>query len=250
MTAIVVFGVIAILVAAALTVYFRLTRDPGGTHRVTGWEPAELRQLAGPEVHHEWNASPPPWPPEVARPRGQGGDQTPARVPVAPWRGRRADHQEADANPGGGQSPHRGDVQGRDGGCVPPESRPAARADLTGSMSPRPTKEGPQAVSTPLPGGTPAFLGAPLLAPVTGDLWPQHVPAAPGGDEAPGPAHPPPPRRDDGRAAAAAVTAPGPGDLPAVTAAVKAMDLDAYAASLPACPWATGEFARILAEVP
>jgi hypothetical protein len=28
------------------------------------------------------------------------------------------------------------------------------------------------------------------------------------------------------------------------------MDLDEYEASLPACPWATGEFARILAEVP
>ena len=107
-------------------------------------------------------------------------------------------------------------------------------------------------MSTPLPGGTPAFLGAPLLAPPTGDLWPHGVPAAPGGDEAPGPAHPPPPRRDesDGLVAAAAVTAPGPGDLMTVAAAVKAMDLDAYEASLPACPWATGEFARILAEVP
>ena len=243
-----VFIAIAAIVAVGVAWYLHATRVPP-RHGAAGWTPAELRQLRGPEVHHEEYTSVPPWPPEV-RPRGQGRDNAPARVPVAPWRGRRADHQEADANPGGGHSSHRGDVQGRDGGCVPPESRPAARADLTGSLSPRPTKEGPQAVSTPLPGGTPAFLGAPLLAPPTGDLWPHDVPAAPGGDEAPGPAHPPPPRRDDGRAAAAAVTAPGPGDLPAVTAAVKAMDLDAYAASLPACPWATGEFARILAEVP
>ena len=183
-----VFGMIAAIVAVGVAWYLHATRVPP-RHAATGWTPAELRQLGGPEVHHEWNASPLPWPPEM-RPRGPGGDHAPAAdAETAAW---------------------------------PPALEPAAAG----------------------------FLGAPLLAPPTGDLWPHDVPAAPGGDEAPGPAHPPPPRRDDGRAAAAAVTAPGPGDLPAVTAAVKAMDLDAYAASLPACPWATGEFARILAEVP
>ena len=208
-----------LLVLGALGIYLAAT--PGkGSRKAPRWlrrewdglgdyDPAEAH-LPGPELHHEWGtaaavflSSPPPWPPVVARPRGHGGDQTPARVPVAPWRGRRADHQEADANPGGDHAP--------------------------------------------------AFPGAPLLAPVTGDLWPQDVPAAPCGDEAPGlAAHPLPPRRDesDGLVAAPAVTAPGPGDLAAVTAAVKAMDLDEYEASLPACPWATGEFARILAEVP
>ena len=198
-----VFGPITVIVVIGTAWYLIATREPP-RHAAAGWTPAELWQLAAPEVHHEeyGYVNPPPWPPVVARPRGHGGDQTPARVPVAPWRGRRADHQEADANPGGDHAP--------------------------------------------------AFLGAPLLAPVTGDLWPQDVPAAPCGDEAPGlAAHPLPPRRDesDGLVAAPAVTAPGPGDLAAVTAAVKAMDLDEYEASLPACPWATGEFARILAEV-
>ena len=199
-----VFGPITVIVVIGTAWYLIATREPP-RHAAAGWTPAELWQLAAPEVHHEeyGYVNPPPWPPVVARPRGHGGDQTPARVPVAPWRGRRADHQEADANPGGDHAP--------------------------------------------------AFLGAPLLAPVTGNLWPQDVPAAPCGDEAPGlAAHPLPPRRDesDGLVAAPAVTAPGPGDLAAVTAAVKAMDLDEYEASLPACPWATGEFARILAEVP
>ena len=54
-------------------------------------------------------------------------------------------------------APTRGDAQGRAGGCAPAprgeslcrESRPAARAVLTGSLSPRPHQEGTPPVSAP-----------------------------------------------------------------------------------------------------
>jgi hypothetical protein len=51
--------------------------------------------------------------------------------------------------------PIRGDAQGRDGGCAPLEPRPAARADMTGALSPR-TIEGkaPGAVAHAGPGAS------------------------------------------------------------------------------------------------
>jgi hypothetical protein len=58
--------------------------------------------------------------------------------------------------PGAIMLPIRGDAQGREGGCAPSEPRPAARADLTGSLSPRQVprwdlnREGPRAASAPL----------------------------------------------------------------------------------------------------
>jgi hypothetical protein len=48
--------------------------------------------------------------------------------------------------------PIRGDAQGRDGGCAPTEPRPAARADLTGSLSPRPPMQDPGPVAHAGPG--------------------------------------------------------------------------------------------------
>ncbi len=58
--------------------------------------------------------------------------------------------------------PIRGDAQGRDVPARAPTSGPAARADVTGSLSPRPPEEGPRAASAPLPGATrePARLAA------------------------------------------------------------------------------------------
>lgn len=50
------------------------------------------------------------------------------------------------------QAPTRGDAQGRAVRVRAPESRPAARADLTGSLSPRTDEEGSRAASAPPPG--------------------------------------------------------------------------------------------------
>jgi hypothetical protein len=126
---IILVGAGAVLFVALLWLGLRLfdgSREP--RHAATGWTPGELARLREPEVHHDeyapagflaapalapanrdlWperRTSPPPWPPEVARPHGQDGDQPPAQVPVAPWRGRRADHQEADGDLGGSHAP-------------------------------------------------------------------------------------------------------------------------------------------------
>ena len=50
--------------------------------------------------------------------------------------------------------PIRGDAQGRDVRVRACDSRPAARADLTGSLSPRPHQEGARPVSAPPAGHT------------------------------------------------------------------------------------------------
>jgi len=59
----------------------------------------------------------------------------------------------------GAELPVRGDDQDRDGGCAPTESRPAARADVTSVLSPRPFKEATQALSALPPGWAPSKLG-------------------------------------------------------------------------------------------
>jgi hypothetical protein len=74
-----------------------------GMGALTAWDPAELRKWTL-ELHHTENT--PPWPPlphpEEALAGGQDGGQLLSREPVAPWRGRRADHQEAGEYPAGG----------------------------------------------------------------------------------------------------------------------------------------------------
>ena len=68
---------------------------------LTAWDPAELREWTL-ELHH--TKSTPPWPPAQTpqSPSGQDGGQLLSREPVAPWRGRRADHQEAGEYPAEG----------------------------------------------------------------------------------------------------------------------------------------------------
>ena len=72
---------------------------------LTAWDPAELREWTL-ELHH--TKSTPPWPPAQTpqSPSGQDGGQLLSREPVAPWRGRRADHQEADGNLAGDPVTH------------------------------------------------------------------------------------------------------------------------------------------------
>ena len=62
--------------------------------------------------------------------------------------------------------PIRGDAQEREGGCAPAEPRPAAGADVTGLLSPRPREEGARLVSAPPAGHTL------LPAPVTEEVMP------------------------------------------------------------------------------
>jgi hypothetical protein len=106
MTAAVVFGVLlaglcALVVAVAWWLHHH---DPAPGE----WEEAEpwIVQLRGDTVPFAPTRSTPPWPPLVPTSApGQGGAQPPGWEPVAPWRGRRADHQEADGNPAGSQPP-------------------------------------------------------------------------------------------------------------------------------------------------
>jgi hypothetical protein len=102
MITVVIVAGCAVLAVGLIWLALRLfdgSREPP-RHAATGWTPAELRGLRGPEVHHEEYAtvpaflsSPPPWPPAVARPYGQGGDQAPAagmvagEIPAQPDRG-------------------------------------------------------------------------------------------------------------------------------------------------------------------
>jgi hypothetical protein len=93
------------------------------------------------------------------------------------------------------QAPTRGDAQGRAVRvCATVESRPAPGADLTGSLSPRPPKEGPQVASAPPPGGTPDVPGRDTT---------------PAGDQAPGPRLP-----EGDTAGPWPPQEAGPGDLP------------------------------------
>jgi hypothetical protein len=66
---------------------------------LTAWDPAELREWTL-ELHH--TKSTPPWPP-LPHPKvpggGQDGGQLLSRESAAPWRGSRADHQEAGEYP-------------------------------------------------------------------------------------------------------------------------------------------------------
>jgi hypothetical protein len=81
------------------------------------------------------------------------------------------------------QAPSRGDAQGRAVRVCAPESRPAARADLTGSLSPRPPEERPGPLSAPPDPGTPGSPGA-----GSGGLaHPPSRPPVPAGTPAPGP---------------------------------------------------------------
>ena len=101
--------VLGAVVLAAAGWHTRHPDAPGVPDRengaLTAWDPAELREWTL-ELHH--TKSTPPWPPlphpdAAAGSQGGGHDwlaapTLPSQEPVAPWRGRRADHQEADGN--------------------------------------------------------------------------------------------------------------------------------------------------------
>ena len=107
-----VFAVLLVLGAVVLCAVAWHTRHPGApgvpdreNGALTAWDPAELHEWTL-ELHH--TKSTPPWPRRrggVAAAGSQGGGHDwlaaptlPSQEPVAPWRGRRADHQEADGN--------------------------------------------------------------------------------------------------------------------------------------------------------
>jgi len=107
-----VFAVLLVLGAVVLAAAGWHTRHPDApgvpdreNGALTAWDPAELREWTL-ELHH--TKSTPPWPPlphpdAAAGSQGGGHDwlaapTLPSQEPVAPWRGRRADHQEADGN--------------------------------------------------------------------------------------------------------------------------------------------------------
>ena len=107
-----VLAVLLVLGAVVLCAAAWHTRHPGApgvpdreNGALTAWDPAELREWTL-ELHHA--KSTPPWPPlphpdAAAGSQGGGHDwlaapTLPSQEPVAPWRGRRADHQEADGN--------------------------------------------------------------------------------------------------------------------------------------------------------
>ena len=96
-----VLAVLLVLGAVVLCAVAWRTRGherPGVPDRemgaLTAWDPAELREWTL-ELHH--TKSTPPW---LAAPT------LPSQEPVAPWRGRRADHQEADGNLAGDPVTH------------------------------------------------------------------------------------------------------------------------------------------------
>lgn len=119
-------------------------------------------------------------------------------------------------HPAGDQAPTRGDAQGRAVRVCAPESRPAARADLTGSLSPRPTEERPGLVSAPPDPGT--------IARLRESPWPQdrsmadfYDPpdpraAATGSSDGPAPSMPEPPTPVISAAPAFLTAAPPPHD--------------------------------------
>jgi hypothetical protein len=138
-----VLAVLLVLGAVVLCVTAWRTRGhepPGIPDReagaLTAWDPAELREWTL-ELHH--TKSTPPWPP-LPHPDAAAGSQ------------------------GGGHAPTREDDQGRAVRVCANDSRPAARADLTGSLSSRPHQEGPQPLSAPPAEGTHAWLAAPTPA--------------------------------------------------------------------------------------
>ena len=107
-----VLAVLLVLGAVVLCAVAWHTRHPGApgvpdreNGALTAWDPAELHEWTL-ELHH--TKSTPPWPPlphpdAAAGSQGGGHDwlaapTLPSQEPVAPWRGRRADHQEADGN--------------------------------------------------------------------------------------------------------------------------------------------------------
>ena len=107
-----VLAVLLVLGAVVLCAAAWHTRHPGApgvpdreNGALTAWDPAELHEWTL-ELHH--TKSTPPWPPlphpdAAAGSQGGGHDwlaapTRPSQEPVAPWRGRRADHQEADGN--------------------------------------------------------------------------------------------------------------------------------------------------------
>jgi len=107
-----VLAVLLVLGAVVLAAVAWHTRHPGApgvpdreNGALTAWDPAELHEWTL-ELHH--TKSTPPWPPlphpdAAAGSQGGGHDwlaapTLPSQEPVAPWRGRRADHQEADGN--------------------------------------------------------------------------------------------------------------------------------------------------------
>jgi hypothetical protein len=136
-----VLAVLLVLGAAVLCAVAWHTRHPGApgvpdreNGALTAWDPAELREWTL-ELHH--TKSTPPWPP-LPHPDAAAGSQ------------------------GGGHAPTREDDQGRAVRVCANDSRPAARADLTGSLSSRPPQKGPQPLSAPPAEGTHAWLAAPL----------------------------------------------------------------------------------------
>jgi hypothetical protein len=157
----------ALILACALTwfAYMCLTDEPGGS---TGNPRPGTRLPAGAR----------------ARRQLRGARRLPVTVITRAWPHAAAACRRARAIAAGGTSwgraaialrihgitidvtlPNRGDAQEREGGCAPQEPRPAARADLTGLLSPRQVphwdlnQEGPQAPSAPPPEGTPGVPG-------------------------------------------------------------------------------------------
>ena len=107
-----VFAVLLVLGAVVLCAVAWHTRHPGApgvpdreNGALPAWDPAELQEW---NVERKKTKSTPPWPPlphpdAAAGSQGGGHDwlaapTLPSQEPVAPWRGRRADHQEADGN--------------------------------------------------------------------------------------------------------------------------------------------------------
>lgn len=144
--------------------------DPRGPEIVA--RVAEFGDIAGPpegrmwaEIAEGWLPAPPDWREQTA------ADLSPEALDDAIERACEADRLAValemgwlapeDSGPGGPFSsapgpdpaPTRGAAQGRAAG-VRLESRPAARADLTGSLAPRPSEERPGPVSAPPDPGT------------------------------------------------------------------------------------------------
>lgn len=166
-----VFGAIVVLVAAAVTLYYRLTREEG-THKApsTRLPPSgrrvaragrraagAARRLPGATwLRSEWH--------------GLGDwDDHDAQTAAVFHQIRIELHHEEDL-----PAPTRGDAQGRAVRVCADESRPAAGADLTGSLSPR-TDEGRRLASAP---PAPAFHGGrqvALVAHADTALWQGHT---------------------------------------------------------------------------
>lgn len=127
--------------------------------------PAPTAPLALPAPPVTFVSSPPVLP--ASSPAGTGDGPAPVRAVTPDVPSPAVPDETPGSGPAAGlgttPAPTRGDVQGRavrvcardDGGCTSdpgPESRPAARADLTGSLSPRPHQEDPGPVAHAGPG--------------------------------------------------------------------------------------------------